>query len=138
MRMKSGVAVIVLIACASWASMAQDKVPLPQVRVSGQWAGEIRTAVSYSPIQVSFKLEDTTKGVTGFAWPGEGQVPITNVKYEGATLAFEVSGEDAAYRFSLTVGAERMEGDVSVDDHGHSWTGKVRLNKEQPKENEKK
>ena len=104
------------------------------VNISGNWSGEIKTPVSYSPLTISFRFEHTAKELTGFAWPGVAQVPIKNVKREGNRLSLEISGENMIYRFNLSVGAGLLEGDVSADDHGHTWIGKARLIPERAKE----
>ena len=132
-----GVSLLVVFACVVGLT-AQDKAAGPQVNVTGTWAGGIRAPGAYSPMTISFKLEQKPDGITGFGWPGPGQVPIQNVKRDGNKLAFEISGEEVTYRFNLTVSADRLEGDVSGNDHGHSWTGTVRLDREKPKETQKK
>ncbi len=132
------VVTLVVVFASSLGLAAQDKTALPPIDVTGSWAGAIKTPVSFSPIPISFKLEQTSGEITGFCWPGEGQVPIKNVKRDGNKIAFDVSGEKVAYRFDLTVAADRLEGKVSADDHGHAWTGTVRLDREKPKQTGKK
>ncbi len=135
MRAISVLVVTLLVVFASSVGLtAQDKAAVPLVNVTGNWAGEIKSPVSYSPIPISFKLEQKPEGVTGFGWPGKAQVPIQNVKRDGNKLAFDISGETVIYRFTLTVSADRLEGDVSAEDHGHAWMGKTRLDREKPKE----
>jgi hypothetical protein len=132
------VTLLVVVFASAVGLAGQDKAAVPQLNVTGSWVGGIKTSVSYSPIAISFKLEQKPDGVTGFGWPGEAQVPIQNVKREGNKLAFDISGEKVTYRFNLTVSADRLEGDVSATDQGHSWTGTARLDREKPKETEKK
>ena len=139
MRAMSVLGVSLLVVLASVVGLtAQDKASAPPVSVAGNWAGDIKTAVSYSPIVITFSFGQKPEGVTGFAWPGKGQVPITNVKRDGGKLAFDVSGDNVTYHFTLTVGAERLEGDVSANDHGHTWTGKAILDRAKPKDTGKK
>ena len=47
-----------------------------------------------------------------------------------------VSGEDVNHHFHLTVEADRLAGDVSANDHGHTWKGTARFDRPKPKENE--
>jgi hypothetical protein len=138
MRAICVVAVSLLVVFAPALGLAQQRAGGPPVDVTGRWDGTIRTAVSYSPIPVSFKFEQAPEGVTGFCWPGSGQVPITNVKRDGNTLDFDVAGNNVSYHFHLALGADRLEGDVSANDHGHEWTGKATLEREKSKADGKK
>lgn len=137
MRAFCVLAVSLLVVFAPAAGLAQERAG-GTVNLTGRWEGNIKTAVSYSPIPVSFKFEQKPDGLTGFCWPGSGEVPITNVKRDGHTLDFDVSGENVKYHFRLALGADRLEGDVSASDHGHQWTGKAVLEREKPKNDVKK
>lgn len=129
-RMATVLMVIVAWLGCSSPAVAQSKPAQPLVDVSGTWTGEIKTPVSNSPIGISFKLEQTPKGLTGVAWPGPGEVPIKNVTREGEKLSFEISGGSVVYRFSLTASADRLEGEAYANDSGSTWSGKATLKKE--------
>jgi len=135
MRMRRFVTVLAAVA---WLAVpcglaGQEKPVAPRGDVAGTWTGEIRTPASYSPIPISFKLEETAEGLAGFAWPGEGQVPIKNVKRDGNRLAFDISGPTVVYAFDVTVTEDLMEGSMSATDQGHTWSGKTRLAREKQK-----
>jgi hypothetical protein len=105
--------------------------------VSGNWTGEIKTTVSYSPIPLEFKLQQSTKELTGTAWPSSkgGATPITNVKREGNKLHVEVSNQGQKYTFDLVLNGDRLEGDVKSEDQlGHTWTGKATLKRDKDKQ----
>ena len=138
MRWTAALAMTMLAAIGLVSLAAQDKPTGAEINVSGSWVGEIKTPVSYSPLAISFKLEQTVEGVKGFAWPGTAQVPIQNVKRDANTLRFDISGDNIVYRFELTARGDRLEGDTHAEDHGHAWTGTTVLKREKPKENEKK
>ncbi len=135
MRGASRLATLLLITLAlSVPAFAQAKTAAPPVDLTGTWAGHIKTDVSFSPIAITFKLEQKPDGLTGFAWPGPAQVPITNVTRDGDRVAFQIAGEEIVYRFTLVATANRLEGDVAAEDHGHKWKGKTTLDREKPKQ----
>jgi hypothetical protein len=113
-------------------AFAQAKTTAPAVDLTGTWAGHIKTDVSYSPITINFRFEQKPDGLTGFAWPGAAQVPITNVTRDGDRVAFQIAGEEIVYRFTLVATANRLEGDVAADDHGHTWKGTAALERNKP------
>jgi hypothetical protein len=139
MRIRRFVTVLAAVACLAAAPglAGQEKPAASHVDVAGTWTGEITTPASYSPIPLCVKFEETEGGLAGFAWPGERQVPIKNVKRDGNRLAFDISGPTVVYAFDVTVTQDLMEGSMSATDQGHTWSGKTRLAREKQKRADK-
>ena len=100
--------VVCLLLCAA-ALVAAD--------LTGKWSGSFDTKDpdgSTRPGSAYLELKQSGETVSGTAGPDiDRQTPIDKGKVTGKKLTFEVtSGHDGVMKFELTVGEERIEGDV--------------------------
>jgi hypothetical protein len=102
--------------------------------VSGKWSGtiDIEDAGSTIPIQVELvQKSDVVSGKVGRTGQGE-EGTIRNGKVDGAKISFEVvsSETSGAFKWTLTLVNDQMEGEMKGSTDDGEIVGKVKLSRE--------
>ncbi len=103
--------------------------------LTGKWNGtvEFKGPDGSQTGGAFMELKQQGNEVTGQAGPNEGDlVPISNVKFDGKRLAFEVVGpEGRVFKLALEIAGEgKLEGTVNGEtDSGDKVTGKITFQK---------
>jgi len=104
--------------------------------VSGKWSGtiDIEDAGSTIPIQVEFvQKSDVLSGKVGRTGQAD-EATIRNGKVDGAKVIFEVvsSETNSAFKWTLTLMNDQMEGEMKGSTDDGEIVGKVKLSREKP------
>jgi hypothetical protein len=118
-----------LLPCLAATLMAAD--------VSGKWTGTVNvedpTGGPNIEVRVRADLLQKADAITGAIGRQEDQQgeTIRNAKLDGRRLTFEVSSTEAngLVKFTLTLDADKLDGEISGSMDGTAITGKVHLSR---------
>lgn len=104
----------------------------PRSGLAGSWAGDITTTVAYSPFPLLLVIRDSEDGPVGTGGPSSReQYPLQDLRFQDGRLrcALETK-QELRFTFDLVLSDRRLEGTADAVDRGHSWRGRVTLDRE--------